>query len=149
MTSDGARTEVCDRCEGDAEPEGALPMAQYRRSEGQNPTLCESCRDEFVDWVQAGSDRKEIDEVYEDRNLLACALATATKAPSGWKKDPENSDDWAIVWIETPIGQLSWHVPIEMAADLAPPRKPAEYDGYDRTEKNDRLASWTLRGCVC
>jgi len=90
---------------------------------------------------------KEIDAVYEDRNLLACALAQATYAPSGWKPDPESPDEWAIVWIETPVGQVSWHVPRDMAEDLAPPQQGAEYDGYDREVKNDRLADWAERGC--
>lgn len=90
--------------------------------------------------------QKDINEVYNDRNLLACALAQATGAPSGWKPD-EESDEWAIVWIETPTGQVSWHVPREMAEKLAPPKRNAEYDGYGREEKNDRLASWTKDGC--
>ncbi len=93
--------------------------------------------------------QKEIDEVYDDRNLLACALAQATQAPAGWKPDPENEEEWAIVWIETPVGQVSWHVPREMAEDLAPPRRDSEYDGYDREVKNDRLASWADKGCWC
>lgn len=90
---------------------------------------------------------KPIDDVYEDRNLLACALAQATHAPSGWKPDPENPDAWAIVWIETPVGQVSWHVPRDITADLGPNRRDSEYDGYDRDIKNDRLASWAKRGC--
>jgi len=90
---------------------------------------------------------KQIDEVYEDRNLLACALAQVTHAPSGWKPAPESPDEWAIVWIETPVGQVSWHVPREMAASLAGPKQDSEYDGYDREAKNDRLASWASRGC--
>lgn len=92
---------------------------------------------------------KEIDDVYEDRNLLACALAQATKAPSGWKPDPESPDEWAIVWIETPMGQVSWHAPREMAEKLAPCQRDADYDGYDREMKNDRLASWADEGCWC
>ena len=93
------------------------------------------------------SDEKPIDDVYEDRNLLACALAQATHAPAGWKPDPESPEEWAIVWIETPIGQVSWHVPREMAEDLAGPQRESEYDDYDRETKNDRLAQWAERRC--
>ena len=90
---------------------------------------------------------KELEDVYEDRNLLACAFAQATHAPSGWKPDPENPEEWAIVWIETPMGQVSWHVPREMAEKLAPAKRDSEYDGYDREIKNDRLASWADERC--
>lgn len=93
------------------------------------------------------SNEKPIDDVYEDRNLLACALAQATHAPAGWKPDPESPEEWAIVWIETPVGQVSWHLPREMAENLAGPQRESEYDGYDREEKNDRLAQWAERGC--
>lgn len=91
---------------------------------------------------------KDLDGVYEDRNLLACALAQATDAPSGWKPDEESPDEWAIVWIETPKGQVSWHVPQEMAAFYVSPLAHSEYDGYDRTEKNERLQEWCLVGCT-
>jgi len=90
---------------------------------------------------------KALEDVYEDRNLLACALAQATQAPAGWKPDPESPEEWAIVWIESPKGQVSWHVPRDMAEDLAPPKRDAEYDGYDREVKNDRLAAWVDAGC--
>lgn len=90
---------------------------------------------------------KELEDVYEDRNLLACALAQATDAPAGWKPDSESPDEWAIVWIETPSGQVSWHVPAELAWDIAPPQQDAEYDGYDCDEKNQRLVKWAMRGC--
>lgn len=52
-------------------------------------------------------DEKALEDVYHDRNLLACALAVATGAPSGWKPAPDAGDEWAIVWIETPMGQTS------------------------------------------
>lgn len=90
---------------------------------------------------------KTEDEIYYDRNLLACAFAHATNAPAGWKPDPHAPDEWAIVWIETPMGQISWHVRREMAEALAPPRQDAIYTGYDRDEKNERLAQWAAEGC--
>jgi len=89
---------------------------------------------------------KELDDVYEDRNLLACALAQTTGAPSGWKPAPDADASWAIVWVETPMGQVSWHVPRKMAEDIGPPQRESDYDGYDREEKNDRLAAWANDG---
>lgn len=89
---------------------------------------------------------KAIEDVYRDRNLLAVALAEFTHAPSGWKPDSENPGEWAIVWIETPCGQVSWHVPQEMAAIGSLRERDAEYEGYDREIKNDRLAAWISAG---
>ena len=89
---------------------------------------------------------KDIDEVYRDRNLLACALAESTQI-GGWTPDDENGDEWAIVFVETPHGQLSWHVPREMAESLVLRADWYEHDGHDRRIKNDRLASWTEEGC--
>ena len=89
---------------------------------------------------------KDMDAVYEDRNLLACAVAQLAPI-SGWKEDPENPEEWAIVWVETSEGQVSWHVPKTLAADLAPPERDSGYDGYDRDEKNRRLTDWCLKGC--
>jgi hypothetical protein len=94
------------------------------------------------------SDEKDIEQVYEDRNLLACALATTIGQPmAGWTPDERFPEQWAIVWAETPMGQLSWHVPREMAADLAPRNDDYEWDGHGREQKNDRLASWAAEGC--
>ena len=90
---------------------------------------------------------KDVGDVYEDRNLLACALAQAVGCPSGWKPDPDSPEEWSVVWIETPKGQVSWHVPRDLAERLAPPRRDADYDGYDRDVKNDRLATWADEGC--
>lgn len=86
-------------------------------------------------------EEKEIGEVYEDRNLLACALTIATVEDSGWKI-ADDAEGWAIVWIEFPTGQVSWHVPLEMAEEYVTNYERVQYDGYDREEKNDRLQEW-------
>lgn len=93
-------------------------------------------------------DEKEIDEVYEDRNLLACALiATAEPGMGGWTPAPDaDSDEWAIAWLETPAGQVSWHVPRVLAERLLPRRDGYEWDGHTRTEKNERLEAWLEQG---
>lgn len=91
-------------------------------------------------------DEKSIEEVYRDRNLLACAFAQMVPW-GGYAEDPESPDDWAIVFGETPYGQVSWHVPLEMAERLNIPEREYEWDGHDREQKNDVLASWTQDGC--
>jgi len=91
-------------------------------------------------------DEKALEDVYHDRNLLACALAVATGAPSGWKPAPDAGDEWAIVWIETPMGQTSWHVPVDLAESIGPMQRDSDYGGYSREQKNDVLASWAEAG---
>lgn len=93
------------------------------------------------------TDEKALEDVYHDRNLLACALAVATGAPAGWKPAPDADDEWAIVWIETPMGQISWHVPRDLAESIGPAKRDSDYGGYSREQKNDVLASWTAEGC--
>lgn len=92
---------------------------------------------------------KSIDDVYRDRNLLACALVESVGQGTmgGWTPAEEAPDDWAIVWVETPHGQLSWHVPRDMATSLVTRNDGYDYDGHSRTVKNDRLAGWVDEGC--
>jgi hypothetical protein len=94
------------------------------------------------------------EDVYRDRNLLACALANLRGPPmGGWTPadDPDDddadADEWAIVWVETPMGQVSWHVPRDMAERLVRRNDRYEYDGHTREVKNDRMASWCDEGC--
>lgn len=86
--------------------------------------------------------RKTINQVYEDRNALAVAFALACDHQAGWH-EPEvadaDADQWAIVWVDTPEGQVSWHVPKEIASTSRLPEAGKHWDGHDRTEKNDRL----------
>lgn len=94
------------------------------------------------------SDEKPIQAVYRDRNLLACALAELIGYPmAGWTPAPDDDgEEWAVVFAETPHGQVSWHVPREMAENLVTRNDEYVYDGHDREVKNDRLASWTEDG---
>lgn len=96
------------------------------------------------------SNSKSVDEVYEDRNILACALVEsyADGSMGGWTPAPDtDSDEWAIVWMEFPMGQASWHVPRALADSLVTRNDDYDYDGHNRIEKNDRLASWCDEGC--
>lgn len=85
---------------------------------------------------------KEIEDVYEDRNLLVCAFAQITEERSGWKPDPESPDSWAIVWIQSEYGQMAWHVPRDLVEQFNITKAHVEYDGYDRDTKNWRLKTW-------
>lgn len=89
---------------------------------------------------------KTKDDVYFERNLLAIAFIRTYSAwhlhyhdelPEwGWWDD--DSDAYAVVWVNTQEGQVGWHVPIDMVPDWLPERDP-QYDGYTTDEKNRRF----------
>ena len=95
---------------------------------------------------------KTLDEVYRDRNLLALAFAEAiNQLDAGgyynavWRPaegDDADADEWAIVQVRTPEGQVSWHVPRELAEASNLRRSVEPWDGHDREEKNRRLARY-------
>lgn len=90
---------------------------------------------------------KELDEVYHERNLLACAVVAGHLDHGGWTPAPDaDSEEWAIAWTETPMGLLSWHVPREMAEKYLPRDDRYEYDGHSTPVKNYRLQSWLDSG---
>jgi hypothetical protein len=81
---------------------------------------------------------KSIEEVYADRNALAlgfAALARSLGMDAGWYEH----DDWAVIYVELPTGQVSWHVRRATVPEWLPKVAPAVYDGHDRRAKNDRL----------
>jgi len=101
------------------------------------------------------SEEKTINEVYQDRNALAvgfCELARylhlerpgSSKFRACWKPDDgddADADEWAILYAWTPEGQVSWHVPRDLAEESNLPQKNVEWDGHTREEKNERLLS--------
>jgi hypothetical protein len=81
--------------------------------------------------------------VYSERARLAAYLATQHPAKIAYN-DP-NEPDWPVIYIDTPRGQLSWHissedvrlfahVPVAEGADMP------EWDGHTTPEKYERLA---------
>lgn len=93
------------------------------------------------------TEEKEIDQVYEDRNALAVAFVKfktmRDPVSGGWTPAPDSdSDEWAIVWFETVMGEVSWHVPRELAEKHLPRNDDRDYSGYSREEKNERI--WEL-----
>lgn len=90
-----------------------------------------------------------VSEVYTDRNQAAM-LAARLAALQGWHigiaADSQNPDPlWPILFIDTPAGQVSWHVPVgELYGDW--PDYNAPWDGHTIAEKQRRLVTllWTL-----
>ncbi|APW99393.1 hypothetical protein CHINAEXTREME_17160 [Halobiforma lacisalsi AJ5] len=102
---------------------------------------------------------KTLEEVYTDRNLLALTAAEmavrlqrSLSPPEsryfdgGWyRSEADNTDtgEWAVVYLETPEGQASWHVPIDLARQSHLTELQSRWDGHTRREKNDRLRRFT------
>ncbi|MBZ6496008.1 hypothetical protein [Natrinema longum] len=95
---------------------------------------------------------KTVDEVYTDRNLLAVAMvhmAVLEDYAGGWYEpdaDDADADEWAIVWARLPTGQVSWHVPRDLARRSALPQTSRVWDGHGRDEKNTRLRTFAEAG---
>jgi hypothetical protein len=60
------------------------------------------------------TDLDPIGAVYEERNCLALAFARMARAAGwvvGWVDDDDAGRDWPVLMIDTPAGQVSWHLP--------------------------------------
>jgi hypothetical protein len=94
-----------------------------------------------------GTHTAMMDAVYKERNTLAAMLArlypsgVKRTAIEGWDPEWEN-----CVYIDTPMGQLSWHYH-DRDADLFANLEPyaGEWDGHTTEEKYDRLARLMFR----
>lgn len=77
-------------------------------------------------------------DVYRERAHLVAHLARLH--PSVIGVDPKEPD-WAVVYIETPKGQLSWHIAsddMDLFSDV-PFLGSAKWDGHTTEEKYERL----------
>lgn len=87
------------------------------------------------------------DNVYRERAFLVAHLATVY--PSVISYNDPDEPDWAVIYLTTPQGQLSWHIaPDDMdlfghvLIIVARSDAPA-WDGHDTPEKYRRLAALT------
>jgi hypothetical protein len=81
-----------------------------------------------------------MDAVYAERNAVVLAFAAAMEQLGydvGQIVD-EQEPDWPVLVIETPRGQVSWHM---RAEEMPPgvPRHPHDWDGHTTEEKYRRL----------
>lgn len=90
-------------------------------------------------WLPPGA----LNHAYSERAALVALLASAYPAVIAVPGDPA----WPVVYIDTPAGQLSWHLSSADAAAMFPhvpvvettdPR--AHWDGHDTPTKYGRLA---------
>lgn len=98
------------------------------------------------------SDDDRLSDVYADRNVASVGFAEAIRLlnaegyesyRSGWhppaEDDDADADEWAIVWVQLPTGQATWHVPRRLVESSHLPYTRLVWDGHDRTEKNERV----------
>lgn len=93
--------------------------------------------------------REAVNGAYRERNALVAALIRVGGYRT-WVISAPDADGWHIVYVETPMGQMSWHVhptDIRLFADVdgAPlfssRRDDDEWDGHTTDEKYERLAA--------
>lgn len=78
-------------------------------------------------------------DIYRERAHLV-ALLTSLYPSCGSYNDPENPD-WLVVYVETPSGQMSWHIHPD-DEDLFPNLQRCatyEWDGHTTETKYERM----------
>lgn len=85
------------------------------------------------------------DDVYRERARLVANLAARYPSHMGFTDPLE--PDWAVVVVETPEGQMSWHIaPDDQGLfNLVRRTKPTDrpWDGHTTEEKYERLSRLT------
>ena len=121
-----------------------------------NLPTCRACRTRaFIESteIEVEAYRKYVEDlavgpVYTERNRLVTALAWVGGYPLSWADAPD-AEGYVIVYLESPAGQLSWHMKAEEATHLLPlsgaNKAPAGiWDGHTTEKKYERLA-WLRR----
>jgi hypothetical protein len=106
---------------------------------------------------------QSVRELFEDRNALALEFATLVAEISneddvpgryrgyeaGWTVpdvDDADADAWALVWAQTPAGQVSWVVPKRLAKLSDLDKATVEHDGHTPRQRNARLTGMAIAG---
>jgi RyR domain len=96
--------------------------------------------------AMAGQDAPELRAVYRERARLVAFLAACYPAWIG------SDGGWAVVYVDTPAGQMSWHI-ADDDTDLFGHLSEAEgddgpWDGHTTEQKYERLARLTASGAT-
>ncbi|MFI0900578.1 hypothetical protein [Streptomyces sp. NPDC020983] len=85
--------------------------------------------------------QQQLTAVYRERAHLVAHLASLY--PSTMVEDPQDID-WRIVYLDTPVGQWSWHISVDDIDLFAHvPAGAAEWDGHTTAEKYQRMRELT------
>lgn len=92
----------------------------------------------------------KLNEVYRQRNSLAIALVKLTLqngGTAGKQFEVGGTNGWGwVVYVDTPVGQLSWHMSpesVHLLDDL--PVYAGAWDGTYLGRNNDWPLSWRLK----
>lgn len=85
---------------------------------------------------------EELDGAYRERNQVVAALIRSNGWPT-WITDAPDAPGWWIVYAESPVGQVSWHVgPSDQDVFYGFQKAPiVPWDGHTTEEKYQRLAT--------
>lgn len=90
---------------------------------------------------------RSLELVYADRNLLVMAFAKLAQA-NGWPVwvalDAVDADPaWPVLFIETPEGQVSYHMPADQVMGFWPGPEPGQaWDYHTTADKQKRLRAF-------
>lgn len=85
-------------------------------------------------------DEYALDNAYRERNAVVAALIRTNGYPASLMPAPD-AEGWWIVYAETPLGQVSWHVnPVDVGLFDDVPRRDAVWDGHGTDLKYERVA---------
>jgi len=81
-----------------------------------------------------------LDNAYRERNAVVAALIRVG-GYRAWRMLAPDAEGWWIVYAETPMGQVSWHVaPVDIRLFDGVPVGSDPWDGHTTEEKYDRVA---------
>lgn len=96
-----------------------------------------------ADFPSGGLSAEEANAVYRDRAHILALLAL--HYPAYWAYSDAANKDWPVLTLDTPQGQMSWHIAprdiglfqhVRRAAD---DQAAAAYDGHSTEDKHDRI----------
>lgn len=96
--------------------------------------------------LQLATAQQEVANVYRERAHLVALLAALY--PSSLAYSDPDTPEWPVVTVETPAGQMSWHVApddVGLFDHLDGPAEGFEWDGHSTDEKYERMRDLTKR----
>lgn len=88
-------------------------------------------------------DDAAIAQLYTERNHLAQIVALLLRSTGAGSYTLESDDaipGWPVLVVDTPAGQISWHLKPEDVRIFDEIREVTVYDGHSKEEAMDRLA---------